>query len=306
MAAQVWAIGAGKGGVGKTFVSSSFGITLSKMNSKVLLIDFDFSGANLHTLFGSELSDRNLRTYVEGKAALAEIISSTSVPKLSYVQGFWDTWGAPSLTLEKTKALISEARELPYDYVIFDMGPGPHVANLELFGAADERFLICNTEPTTIEKTYRFIEAFICRELQKVTNKEQHQKLITALQSFHIKEKSNVLFSFRNYLQEATNIDVDFFAELEKHPVRLILNGTRSRAEQDLGYSIKSVCNKHFDFGIDYIGAVEHDNAVWQSVKSRKPVLLDKPFTPLAGQFLSICKSITCPNFQSNLYKAVV
>jgi hypothetical protein len=34
--------------------------------------------------------------------------------------------------------------------------------------------------------------------------------------------------------------------------------------------------------------------------------LIDKPFTPLAGQFLSICKHLTNSNLNANFYRAVV
>ncbi|MCX7978519.1 MAG: ATP-binding protein, partial [Bdellovibrionaceae bacterium] len=52
------------------------------------------------------------------------------------------------------------------------------------------------------------------------------------------------------------------------------------------------VCDKYYDLKIDYAGSIDFDNAVWQSVRSREPVLLAQPFTPLAGQFLGICKHI--------------
>ena len=174
-----------------------------------------------------------------------------------------------------------------------------------MFYLADEKILISNAEPTSVEKNYRFVEAYICHSLKQDLNQDQHLGLLKALAEYRQSDKQ-LCFSFRSYLKSATGFEFNFFEELEKKPVRLIINSCRSRLDQDLGYSIKSVCNKYFDFSVDYVGAIDFDNAVWQSVRGREPVLIEKPFTPLAGQFLSICKQLTNPNFSANYYRAIV
>jgi len=305
MSAQLWVVGAGKGGIGKTFTTSSVGITLSKLNNKVLLIDFDISGANLHTTFGLAPSKKNLSAYFTGEESLGTLVAPTQIPKVSIIQGFWDSWTLPQISVKQTKKLIEECRALPFDYVLFDMGPGPAPAHLELFCSADEKILILNSEPTSVEKNYRFIEAFICYSLKDSFNPDSYKDLETSLKNYRTADKQGC-FSFRNYLKNTTGQEFGFFEEIKKSPLRLIINESRSRLDQDLGHSIKSVCNKYFDLTIDYAGCIDFDNAVWQSVKSREPVLIEKPFTPIAGQFLSICKHLINPNFNANFYRAVV
>jgi len=305
MSAQLWVIGAGKGGVGKTFVSSSLGITLSKLNSKILIVDFDLSGANLHTTFGLLPNKKNIGCYFKGEESLINLIVPTAIPRVSLVQGFWNSWNPADISIEQTQKLISECKELPFDYILFDLGAGPALCHLELFARADERILVSNSEPTCVEKNYRLIEAFICHSLKGSSSPEAYVALENALMNYRGLEKKG-FFSFREYLKNSCGFSFDFFEALQHKPMRLIINESRSRLDQDLGHSMKSVCHKYYDFAIDYVGAVDFDNAVWQSVKSREPVLIEKPFTPLAGQFLTICKLLTNPNFNANLYRAVV
>src|SRR3989338_5798692 len=44
---QIWAVGGGKGGTGKTVVAASIGILLAKAGKRVIIIDADLGGANL-------------------------------------------------------------------------------------------------------------------------------------------------------------------------------------------------------------------------------------------------------------------
>jgi flagellar biosynthesis protein FlhG len=305
MAAKIWVVGAGKGGVGKTFVSTNLGITLAKMNFKACVIDLDFSGANVHTHLGQQIANLNLGHFFSGEKKLSELLNQTEIPRLSYVQGFWDQWQPVDLTMEQVKSLSEAARALDFDYVIFDLGPGASPANLEIFQLADEKILVTNTEPTCIEKTYRYVESYICRSLQPYANKEAFSKLMESLKEYRSQKKVGH-FSFKHFLKAEQGFSVDFFECFNKNPIRLIVNETRSRQDQDLGHCIRSVCQKYFDLKVDFVGAVDYDNAVWQSIRSYEPVLIEKPFTPLAGQFLSITKLLTNPNSNANLYRAVV
>ena len=54
---KVWAIGGGKGGVGKSLVTANLSICLSLMGYKVIAIDLDLGGANLHTCLGVSIPE---------------------------------------------------------------------------------------------------------------------------------------------------------------------------------------------------------------------------------------------------------
>jgi flagellar biosynthesis protein FlhG len=305
MSAQIWVVGAGKGGVGKTFVSSSLGITLAKLNYKVLLVDFDFSGANLHTCFGESPSAKNISQYFSKEQPLSDLVQTTRIPRLSLIQGFWDSWSPAEVSREQVLAFIDTCKQLPFDYVLFDLGAGVTSTHLEIFHHADERILISTAEPTSVEKNYRFIEAFICHSLKACSTPAAIENLDHALRTYRATHKKGY-FSFREHLATAVGFEFDFFEKLQNKPLRLIINESRSRLDEDLGQSIKSVCHKYYDLSVDAAGCIDFDNAVWQSVKSREPILIEKPFTPLAAQFLMICKHLTNPNFHANFYRAVV
>ncbi len=179
-------------------------------------------------------------------------------------------------------------------FVLVDLGAGAAESHLQLMADADEKFLISTPEPTSIEKSYRFIEALMCYKLKQDSQPEAYFAFIKKLRDYRqrIVDKP---FSIRRYIKENEGLRLDHFESLTIHQLRLIMNCSRSQTHADLGFSMKSVCNKYYDLGLDYLGAVEYDNAVWQSVKNMEPVLISQPFTPLAGQFLGICKQLIDP-----------
>ena len=294
-APQLWAIASGKGGVGKTFISASLGLTLSKLGHNVVIIDLDLTGANLHTAIGVEPSHSSLRLYFEGSKTLKESVLPSPYPHLSYVQGFWDAWSPTELSADQIQKLLQDIKGLSADFVLLDMGPGSSESHLQLFKAAQEKILISTPEPTSIEKTYRFLESYICHSLKEGSQPAAFENMIKILRD-HRKRILGSYFSFRSHLKDNPGFETNFFEAIASSPVRLMINSARSQSNFDLGFCMKSVCNKYYDLGIDFMGAVDYDNAVWQSVQNREPVLVAQPFTPLAGQFLTICKHLIDPS----------
>ncbi|WP_413289373.1 P-loop NTPase [Bdellovibrio sp. HCB337] len=291
---QIWTVASGKGGVGKTFVTSSLAICLSKLGHSVVIVDLDLSGANVHTAFGMSPASNSIRHFFEGSKTLSELVIPTQVPRVSYIQGFWDAWTPTDLSVEQVRHLAPEMKKLNADYVIVDLGAGALESHLEMLKLADEKILLSSPEPTSIEKTYRFIESFVCHSLKDHSIPEAYDHMIQQLRN-HRHGFSEKNFSFRTYLRENSGIQPDFFDALMTKPLRLIVNSCRSQANTELGHAMKSVCYKYYDFKVDFLGSIDYDNAVWQSIRNREPVLIAQPFTPLAGQFLTTCKQLIDP-----------
>ncbi len=291
---KMWVVASGKGGVGKTFVSSSMGITLAKLGHSVVIVDLDLSGANVHTALGLDPAHTSIRNFFDGSKSLADVVLPTNFPRLSYVQGFWDSWSSTDFTMAQITSLIGEIRKLKAGYVIVDLGAGAQECHLELFNHADEKLLVSSPEPTSIEKSYRFIESYVCHALKEDASIACYDNMIQALRQ-HRQRTLGKSFSFRSYLKDQPGVHLKSFEKIMKNPVRLLINSSRSSANQNLGHSMKSVCNKYYDLSIDYLGHLDFDNAVWQSVSMRESVLLAQPFTPLAGQFLETCKHLIDP-----------
>jgi flagellar biosynthesis protein FlhG len=65
----------------------------------------------------------------------------------------------------------------------------------------------------------------------------------------------------------------------------LIINQVRSQADIDIGYSIQSICRKYFGIEMTFPGYLDYDQSVWQSVRKRKPLLIEYPNSKLVNNF---------------------
>lgn len=299
---RIVSIGSGKGGVGKSFVVSSLGITLSKLGQSVLLVDLDFSGPNLHTSLGEVPRANNIDLFFSGQSKLADLVHPTMFPRLAFIQG---TSSPGERTIADVRRLVQACRDLPFSEILFDLGPGSQEVYLELMKLSDERMFVTTPEPPCIEKNYRLVENFLLYSIRKDDSSQHQKELKQALEQYR-KVHSPGQITFREFLQQQTGWTWPKDHPVFVHPVRMIVNQTRAEADLDLGPSIRLVCHHFFDFTIDFLGALQYDNAVWQSFRACEPMLHKHPFSPLAGQFLSMSRRLLSADLPANPFRAVI
>ena len=88
---EIWAIGGGKGGVGKSFVAGNLGILLAQRGFRVILADLDLGGANLHTWLGVNTPEQGVSEFVDRQVEqIHELLIPTSIPQLRLISGARD------------------------------------------------------------------------------------------------------------------------------------------------------------------------------------------------------------------------
>jgi flagellar biosynthesis protein FlhG len=79
---RLWAVGGGKGGVGKSLVSLLVADGLARRGVDVVLVDADLGGSNLHTLLGIRHPSVTIGDFIERRVArLDDVAQPTSTPR---------------------------------------------------------------------------------------------------------------------------------------------------------------------------------------------------------------------------------
>ena len=176
---KIWAIGGGKGGVGKSLVSANVSICLALMGHKVIAVDLDLGGANLHTCLGLPIPTVTLSDYVSKKVSrLEDLLVSTPISNLKIISGAQDELGMANLKHMHKNQIIQKLHELDADYILFDLGAGTAFNTIDFFITADKGILVVLPEPTSIENTYRFIKSVFFRRLKMIDGINEIEPLI--------------------------------------------------------------------------------------------------------------------------------
>jgi flagellar biosynthesis protein FlhG len=284
---KVWAIGGGKGGVGKSLVTANTSICLALMGYKVVTVDLDLGGANMHTCLGIPIPEKTLSDYISKKVKdIKELLVQTPIKNLQIISGAQDELGIANLkTMHKNK-ILSKLGELDADYVLLDLGAGTTYNTLDFFISADKGILVILPEPTSIENTYRFIKSVYHRRLKMIEELLDIQPLINEAMNAKISTPNGTPVDLVKRVTEINpEMGLKLQREIEKFEPNIIMNQVRSQQDIDIGFSIQSVCKRYFGIKMNYTGYLDYDSAVWQSVKKRKPLLMEFPNSRLVNNF---------------------
>jgi flagellar biosynthesis protein FlhG len=80
--------------------------------------------------------------------------------------------------------------------------------------------------------------------------------------------------------------------ELRNFQIYLVLNMVRSNQDIQIGASIKSVLMKYLGVPVRYVGYVEYNDAVWRSVRERKPFMMNYLATGCAREIENLVENI--------------
>jgi flagellar biosynthesis protein FlhG len=273
-------MGGGKGGIGKTFFTANLAAVAARAGRRVIGIDADLGGANLHTALGVRGGARvNLGDFLEDRVVdLERVAVETSIPGLRLILGALGNAGETITTSQQRVALVRAIRCLEADLVVLDLSSGIERSTLDLFVAADSSFVVTTPEPTAVENAYAFLRAAFYRRMGQALATSPIADLVRDLMS---KRSERGIRSPVDLLDEIDRADpaegARFRAAVAGFRPRLLINQVRSSDDVKLGFSMRSVCRKYFGVPVEYVGYVNQDDAVWRSVKERRPLVLAHP-----------------------------
>jgi flagellar biosynthesis protein FlhG len=298
--ARIIAIGGGKGGVGKTLVSTNLSLALAERGRRVLLIDADLGGANVHTVLGIAPPLVTLSDVIERKASLEDVTVNTPYPNLRFVSGALDDISAanPNHTA-KMRLLRQLGRADGVDLVVLDLGAGTSFNTLDFFLIAHTSVLVVLPEPTSVENAYRFLKAAFFRRLAVV---EKAYGITDLLEEARAQRNKLGIHTPADLLSaiEKQNPDVgrQVHAQMSRFVPRLILNqalpgelghdGDHGQVARDMA----SACRRFLGIQVRVLGVLPEDEAVRRAVRQRKPLRAVAPDSAIQKALNAIAERV--------------
>jgi flagellar biosynthesis protein FlhG len=273
---RILAVGGGKGGIGKSLISANLGIALARRGKRVVLVDADLGGANLHTTLGLDPPRRTLSDFIDRRfERLEDVLTPTGVPNLSLVSGALDHLEAAVPKHTQKMRLLRHIQGLDVDYAILDLGAGTHPNTLDFFLVSDHGVLVLVPEPTAIENAYRFVKAAFWRRMRNVAQVFGYEELLKeVMRGTSFKSPVDLVATVAEREPEA---GLNLARQLAAFRPRLLVNQARTAQDAEMGHAVVAAWRKYFGLEMDYLGAIEYEDEMWRAVRHRQPLLVARP-----------------------------
>jgi flagellar biosynthesis protein FlhG len=272
---RLWAVGSGKGGVGKSVVTANLAIALAQKGKKCVILDADLGGANQHTILGmpnprTSLADLFSRTV----PSLKEILLPTPVPNLWLISGAHAQLDMANPKHALKEKIIRQLGTLEVDHVLIDLGAGSTFNVLDFFLAAHERIVVVAPVPTAIENAYHFLKAAYFRGLKRAIQKAGAVRIVDQAMEEKV---ARGIRSPRELLAQITVMDPAAGAAIARDVAglapRLIVNQVQQEEELELGRRMALAYRDYFGVQADFLGAIRSDDRVRHAIRMKRPVL---------------------------------
>jgi flagellar biosynthesis protein FlhG len=278
--------------VGKSIVATNLAVYLAQLGRSVVLVDADPVGAELHTLLGAGDIDRTTSAAdpAEGDEEPDLAGVQTAVPGLVLIPQTYRTGSTTPARPGRKAYFIEAVRRLDVDYVVMDLGAGTGPATLDLYLGADLGLTVTTPEPPSVEAVYRFLRALFQRVVRRLLVSDRFRMRIAERAQAELgplpapHELTRALARYDAGLAKMAS------AELSRLRPRLVVNGTRLRTDTDLGVTMGEMSKRYLGVALDYVGYIEHDDAVWLSVRKCRPLLIDNPTSKSARNLERIAR----------------
>lgn len=291
---HVWPIGGGKGGSGKSFLTSSLGRLSAAMGKRTLLIDLDLGAANLHTLVDVPYPKKCFSDFIRKKIPLLEdTVIETPVENLYLISGAHDNLDIANLPYEQKIKTLKAISRLDYDHILLDLGAGTSFNTLDFFLISENGIFVTTPEPTSIENVYRLIRSIYFRRMRQyftVTDfKTLEQRVDETFGGGSLNKPECMMRVIRD---RYTDVYARLADDFKRFRFRLAVNQLRKHDSPDLGRQICRIIEKHLALQVDFAGNIAFDDHVHDAICARVSFLDRYPYTKTAVDLRQLGKSI--------------
>ena len=281
-------VASGKGGVGKSMVVSNLGLLLARKGLRVILVDMDIGGANLHILFGMFHPPSTLTDFFSNRLTdLEDLAHPVASPlPLRLIPGTGETLITANLQHAKKKRLIRHLQKLDADIILVDVGAGTSYHTLDFFLLANHFLAVATPDPTSVLDLYRFIKlaairkvlsAFLARDpvADALLNKDFHS-ITAVLEAVGRTSESGLALA-----QQA----------LQGFQPALILNRMTPKTRINTLH-LQQLLKQYVGAELSLLGNIPEDPHIQQSILKYLPVVELSPKAPAALAFDQIAENV--------------
>jgi flagellar biosynthesis protein FlhG len=263
---RIWAVGGGKGGVGKSLVSILLAMELARRDQKTVLVDADLGGANLHTLMGIKTPVRTLNDFVTRKfPGIEDIFVRTAIDNLLLVCGASEILSLANPQFAQKNKIVQSIVNLSADHVVLDLGAGASYNVLDFFLIAHHPIVVLTPQPISIQNAYAFVRNAVYRKISRMAAQQQSlQDLIRTAMDPKNDSKMRTIHDFyaavkKKYDKETAE---QFQSAINEIKPMMITNMAKDDRDNNAGKIVQLVAEKYLTIQSEDLGAISFDKTI--------------------------------------------
>ena len=286
----IWPIAGGKGGTGKSTLTANLGVGLSLLGHKVILVDGDLGGADLHLVFDQIAPPKSLGNFLNREVdSLKDILLATPNENLKLICGGNEMVGMANLPYLAKEKLIRHIKTLDADYVLIDLGAGSSYNTLDFFGLSNEGIIVCTPEPHARVDAYGFIKNTVYRKLRRHFAKILHVKETIEEFARQAGRKSGKVEELLDLIaQRDLEAGEEARSLLEAYRPKLLLNRVRNKRQIEEAHRFMGLVKDYLSTEMNYIGYVRSDTKILDACERRRPLLIESPRAQASKDLCSV------------------
>ncbi|HOC60995.1 MAG TPA: AAA family ATPase [Smithellaceae bacterium] len=291
---QIWPIGGGKGGSGKSFLTSSLGRLLAEQGRKTLVIDLDLGAANLHTLLGVPYPQKGFSDFIRKKVPrLEDTIVETHCKNLFLISGAHDNFDIANLSYEQKMKTLRAIAKLDQDIVLLDLGAGTSFNTLDFFLISQNGIFVATPEPTAVENFYRLIRSIFFRRIRYSFSASDFRTLeAEAEERFGGDALGRPDLVMKVIAESSPDKHADLQKEMASFRFQLVINQLRKHDNASLGLQMSKVVSKHLGLHVEHAGNVAYDEHVHDAIYQQAHFLDRYSYTKTALDLRAVSRRI--------------
>ena len=273
---QIWAVGGGKGGVGKSVVSTLLSLALARNHQRTVLLDADLGGANLHTLFGIKNPVRTLNDFVTRKyGTIEEVRTRTQVSHLDLICGASEILSLANPQFGQKFKILQSLSQISADHVIMDLGAGSSYNVLDFFLVADHPIVVLTPEPISIQNAYAFVRNCAYRRLNRMANQQiSLQEIIQTAMDPKNEKQLRTIVDLKEAVRKShgAKAAAKIMQAVSRIQPMIITNMIKGQKEGNAGSIIAMVAEKYLTIRSMQLGAIAYDPVIEKMVSQMIPL----------------------------------